>query len=47
MLYIPLPILIKAQLPLKRKIILCGVFSLGILVVRPPPPPSTKPPPAN
>ncbi|KAL8628038.1 hypothetical protein Q9189_006247 [Teloschistes chrysophthalmus] len=33
MLYIPLPILIKAQLPLKRKIILCGVFSLGILVV--------------
>ncbi|KAL8660284.1 MAG: hypothetical protein Q9202_006695 [Teloschistes flavicans] len=33
MLYIPLPILIKAQLPLKRKIILCGVFSLGILVI--------------
>ncbi|KAL8989206.1 MAG: hypothetical protein Q9169_008408 [Polycauliona sp. 2 TL-2023] len=33
MLYIPLPILIKARLPLKRKIILCGVFSLGILVV--------------
>ncbi|KAI4257433.1 MAG: hypothetical protein L6R42_005668 [Xanthoria sp. 1 TBL-2021] len=33
MLYIPLPILIKARLPLKRKIILCGVFSLGVLVI--------------
>ncbi|KAL8725972.1 MAG: hypothetical protein Q9166_007005 [cf. Caloplaca sp. 2 TL-2023] len=33
MLYIPLPILIKARLPLKRKIVLCGVFSLGILVI--------------
>ena len=33
MLYIPLPILIKARLPLRRKIILCGVFSLGILVI--------------
>ncbi|KAL8710763.1 MAG: hypothetical protein Q9220_004781 [cf. Caloplaca sp. 1 TL-2023] len=33
MLYIPLPILIKARLPTKRKIILCGVFSLGIFVI--------------
>ncbi|KAL8690142.1 MAG: hypothetical protein Q9218_004349 [Villophora microphyllina] len=33
MLYIPLPILMKAQLPLKRKIILCAVFSLGVLIV--------------
>ncbi|KAL8786501.1 MAG: hypothetical protein Q9213_002728 [Squamulea squamosa] len=33
MIYIPLPILIKARLPLKRKIVLCGVFSLGILVI--------------
>ncbi|KAI4220049.1 MAG: hypothetical protein L6R36_007898 [Xanthoria steineri] len=33
MLYIPLPILIKARLPLKRKIVLCGVFSLGVLVI--------------
>ncbi|KAL8663811.1 MAG: hypothetical protein Q9168_008030 [Polycauliona sp. 1 TL-2023] len=33
MLYIPLPILIKARLPMKRKIILCGVFSLGVLVI--------------
>ncbi|KAL8945868.1 MAG: hypothetical protein Q9222_007654, partial [Ikaeria aurantiellina] len=33
MLYIPLPILIKARLPPKRKIILCGVFSLGIFVI--------------
>ncbi|KAL8863140.1 MAG: hypothetical protein Q9178_000515 [Gyalolechia marmorata] len=33
MIYIPLPILIKARLPMKRKIILCGVFSLGLLVI--------------
>ena len=33
MLLIPLPMLIRARLPLKRKIILCGVFSLGILVI--------------
>lgn len=33
MLLIPLPILIKARLPFKRKVILCGVFSLGILVI--------------
>lgn len=33
MLYIPLPILIRARLPLKRKLILCGVFSLGFLVI--------------
>ncbi|KAL8645779.1 MAG: hypothetical protein Q9226_007145 [Calogaya cf. arnoldii] len=33
MIYIPLHILIKARLPLKRKIVLCGVFSLGMLVI--------------
>ncbi|KAL8691656.1 MAG: hypothetical protein Q9224_004124 [Gallowayella concinna] len=33
MIYIPLPILIKARLPTKRKIVLCGVFSLGALVI--------------
>ncbi|KAI4157471.1 MAG: hypothetical protein L6R39_000656, partial [Caloplaca ligustica] len=33
MIYIPLPILLRARLPLKRKIILCGVFSLGFLVI--------------
>lgn len=33
MIYIPLPILIKARLPTKRKIVLCGVFSLGVLVI--------------
>lgn len=33
MLLIPLPILIRAQLPLKKKLILCGVFSLGIFVI--------------
>ncbi|KAL8686649.1 MAG: hypothetical protein Q9218_006960 [Villophora microphyllina] len=38
MLWIPIPILMKARLPLKRKIILCAVFSLGVLVVRLPSP---------
>ena len=33
MLCIPLPLLMKAQLPLKRKIVLCCVFSLGIFVI--------------
>ncbi|KAL9629069.1 MAG: hypothetical protein Q9164_007033, partial [Protoblastenia rupestris] len=33
MLLIPLPLLIKARLPFKRKIVLCAVFSLGILVI--------------
>ena len=33
MLLIPLPMLIKARLPLKRKAILCAVFSLGVFVV--------------
>ncbi|KAL9595593.1 MAG: hypothetical protein Q9219_006357 [cf. Caloplaca sp. 3 TL-2023] len=32
MIYIPLPILVRARLPTKRKVILCGVFSLAILV---------------
>ena len=32
-LCVPIPVLIKLQLPLKRKIILCVVFSLGILTV--------------
>lgn len=33
MLLVPLPLLIKSQLPLKRKLIVCGVFSLGIFVI--------------
>ncbi|KAH8815546.1 hypothetical protein F5884DRAFT_181938 [Xylogone sp. PMI_703] len=33
MLLIPLPLLITSKLPLKRKIVLCGVFSLGIFVI--------------
>ena len=33
MLLIPLPLLIKARLPMKRKLVLCGVFSLGIFVI--------------
>ncbi|KAL8973805.1 MAG: hypothetical protein Q9197_001959, partial [Variospora fuerteventurae] len=33
MIYIPLPILVRARLPTKRKILLCGVFSLGFLVI--------------
>lgn len=33
MLCIPIPILLRAKLPLRKKIILCGVFSLGIFVI--------------
>ncbi|KAL9129466.1 MAG: hypothetical protein Q9217_002100, partial [Psora testacea] len=33
MLLIPLPLLIKARLPVKRKLVLCAIFSLGILVI--------------
>ncbi|KAK3360915.1 hypothetical protein B0T24DRAFT_119862 [Lasiosphaeria ovina] len=33
MLCIPLPVIIRARLPLRRKLVLCGVFSLGGLVV--------------
>ena len=33
MLFIPLPLLIKAKLPLRRKLVLSGVFSLGVFVV--------------
>jgi hypothetical protein len=33
MLCIPLPILIRAQLPLRKKLILCIVFSMGIFVI--------------
>lgn len=33
MIYIPLPLLLRARLPPKRKAILCGVFSLGFLVI--------------
>ena len=33
MLFLPLPLLIKAKLPLRRKFILSGVFSLGVFVV--------------
>ncbi|KAK3314594.1 hypothetical protein B0H66DRAFT_627231 [Apodospora peruviana] len=33
MLCIPLPMIARARLPLRRKLVLCGVFSLGVLVV--------------
>ncbi|RFU30236.1 hypothetical protein B7463_g6079, partial [Scytalidium lignicola] len=33
MLLIPLPMLITSRLPLKRKLVLCGVFGLGIFVI--------------
>jgi hypothetical protein len=33
MLVIALQMLIRSQLPLKRKLILCGIFSLGIFVI--------------
>ena len=33
MLCIPLPVLIRAQLPLKKKLILCIVFSIGVFVI--------------
>ncbi|KAK4455087.1 hypothetical protein QBC34DRAFT_391536 [Podospora aff. communis PSN243] len=33
MLAIPIPMIIRTRLPLRQKIILCGVFSLGVLVV--------------
>ncbi|KAI1505049.1 hypothetical protein F5X99DRAFT_431145 [Biscogniauxia marginata] len=32
---IPMPVFLKAQLPLRRKLILCGVFALGIFTVSP------------
>jgi len=30
---LPMPVFLQSQLPLKRKIILCGVFALGIFTV--------------
>lgn len=33
MLFIPIPMFISLRLPLKQKVVLCGVFSLGIFVV--------------
>ena len=33
MLCIPLPILIRAKLPLQKKLILCIIFSLGVFVI--------------
>ncbi|KAL5121590.1 hypothetical protein ACEQ8H_000662 [Pleosporales sp. CAS-2024a] len=33
MLAIALPMLIRSMLPMKRKLILCGIFSLGIFVI--------------
>ncbi|OCK93152.1 uncharacterized protein K441DRAFT_661911 [Cenococcum geophilum 1.58] len=33
MLCIPIPLVIRTTLPLRRKLILCGVFSLGIFVI--------------
>ncbi|CAF9919716.1 hypothetical protein IMSHALPRED_004708 [Imshaugia aleurites] len=32
-LSLPIPLLLKAQLPLKRKLVLFGIFSLGTLVI--------------
>lgn len=33
MLFIPIPMFISLRLPLKQKIVLCGVFSMGVFVV--------------
>ncbi|OCK80452.1 hypothetical protein K432DRAFT_263125, partial [Lepidopterella palustris CBS 459.81] len=33
MLCIPIPLIIKSQLPLKRKLVLCAIFSLGVFVI--------------
>ncbi|KAK0704891.1 hypothetical protein B0H67DRAFT_613428 [Lasiosphaeris hirsuta] len=33
MLCIPIPMIARTRLPLKRKLVLCGVFGLGVLVV--------------
>ncbi|KAB8221103.1 hypothetical protein BDV33DRAFT_190694 [Aspergillus novoparasiticus] len=32
MLYIPIPLFLRSQIPVKRKLILCAVFSLGLIV---------------
>lgn len=32
-LLLPMPVFIQSQLPLKRKLVLCGVFALGIFTV--------------
>jgi len=32
---LPMPVFLQSQLPLKRKIILCGIFALGIFTVSP------------
>jgi len=34
LLTIPIPVVFKTQLPLKRKLVLCGVLGLGVLNVR-------------
>lgn len=33
---IPMPIFLKSQLPMKRKLVLIGVFALGAFTVRRP-----------
>lgn len=33
-LFIPMPVFLQSQLPARKKIILCGVFGLGIFTVR-------------
>ncbi|KAE8137953.1 hypothetical protein BDV38DRAFT_270974 [Aspergillus pseudotamarii] len=33
MLCIPIPLVLRSQIPLKRKLILCAVFSLGLIVI--------------
>jgi hypothetical protein len=33
MLFVPIPMFLSLRLPLKQKVVLCGVFSMGIFVV--------------
>ncbi|KAB8206007.1 hypothetical protein BDV34DRAFT_224876 [Aspergillus parasiticus] len=33
MLCIPIPLVLRSQIPVKRKLILCAVFSLGLIVI--------------
>ena len=42
LLTIPIPVVFKTQLPLKRKLVLCCVLGLGVLNVRRLPPPSAR-----
>ena len=42
MLCLPIPLVIRAKVPMKRKMVLVGVFSLGALVVSTPSFPTTS-----